>query len=195
MRIFSKPFIALAAATLLSLTATTSGHAVSVSVPDPIHPYEEQGDAGGLSDFQRVVNAAPYDGLIGSIGGSEDPVDAFAFFLAGGDYIFVGGFDDGDGTDFDGYALDLALHNILTDTVAGGLSSFSVSGLPAGNYILQITTALDADPPFTVFVTGPTDFPIFPFQVPEPSTLALFGLGLAGLGLMRLARMRRRRAA
>ena len=77
---------------------------------------------------------------------------------------------------------------ITATGTASPITTLSVSGLASGNYILEMSTAEIFDPPYTIAVTHPTIAnSIFPIgtQIPEPGTLALFGLGLAGLSYMR----------
>ena len=198
----SSALSALAAISML-VAASSAQAVVLVAPPISTNPYVEIPDAGDRNNPQ-FISGGPYDGFIGDIGG-PDAVDAFGFGWGGGafsataafnqmipymgppmlmieeEYVIMPLFE----------VLRLTLFTAdLTMEKATGISSIQLPDLLPGNYILEVTTTMLVDPPFTVGVTGPVMNPVLPFQVPEPGTLALFGLGLAGLGFAR-----RRKAA
>jgi hypothetical protein len=149
--------------------------------------YTEVGDAGDRFSPQAITGA-DVTGIAGDIGSEGDPVDAFKFFFAGGDVVFVGTALVGPGL----IPLPLGLYPpdpiapITPGTTGPGIIGFF--GLAAGDYIIEATFL--ADPPFSigVFTLNPDGSPgpptiILPprVTVPAPASALLLILGIAGL--------------
>ncbi len=128
------------------------------------------------------LNAHAYDGTVWSIYQSFDSVlsEMYDFSFAyrarrNGSEAFRVTLEDSSGT---------ILDRLVDDHVTGQWSSFSESFLGTGN---EITLTFTSVTPGAGTVGNFLDA-VAVTNVPEPSTLALFGIGLAGLGFRSLRR-------
>jgi hypothetical protein len=148
--------------------------------------YTEVGDAGDRFAPQDVTGSG-INRITGTIG-DADGVDAFRFFFAGGSIEFAGQ------VIIDDVASPLALSLFAAPPSGpGGPIPIPYPNLLPGNYILEV--AIDTiDPPFTITIVDPATggSQTVSAPIPEPATVALFGLGLAGLVAVRQAASRRR---
>jgi hypothetical protein len=179
--------------------------AIAAALPVAAAPvyYQETGDAGDYLHPQAIGPAGSvFNGIQGTIGGTDDPVDAFSFFYGGGNLsiqTIVG--DPAGPPSYLSASLWAHPPDPITppDPVSPtgtdpsiGLVDFG--NLAAGNYIVQFEKA-GSDPPFSAKFIGPTtgDPPAeISAPVPEPGTWALVALGLLGLEAEWLARRDRR---
>jgi len=171
--------VILALALVMGLSVTTMiarpAHAI-IFIANWDELTDGGGDAGGLTNPQLITSPIPVGSITGTIGGS-DMFDVFGFFFGGGDFFAsIGSTVD----------LVLSLFKANLDVVVPetGTGSMSVTALGAGNYLLKVSTDFGVDPPFTITFNTP----VSASQIPEPATLALFGLGLAGFGFLRRKR-------
>ncbi len=161
---------------------STPAHAIAVLT------YFSGGDAGGndvAGDLSNplLVTGGPFNGFQGDVGGTGDTTDVFGFNWHGGDFKAT---ETGGATTFYLKLFDAATAAVADEDATP--DTFVATNLAAGNYFLQITASVD--PPFTVEITTPLtplDPLVFDF-IPEPATIALFGLGLAGIPLVRRRR-------
>jgi hypothetical protein len=191
-------FEAITGAILSVVLLTGPAHAILIPLDEalivsPSSPgaYTEVGDAGDRFSPQAITGV-DVTGIAGDIGSAGDPVDAFKFFFAGGDVVFVGTALVGPGL----IPLPLSLFfppdpvfppdPITPDTTGPGTIGFF--GLAAGDYIIEATFL--ADPPFSIGVftlnpdgsLGPPTIILPPrVTVPAPASALLLTLGIAGL--------------
>jgi hypothetical protein len=180
--------------------------AIAATFPAAAAPvyYQETGDAGDYLHPQAIGPAGSvFNGIQGTIGGTDDPVDAFSFFYGGGNLWIQTIVGDPAGPPS---YISASLWAIPPDpfeppdaiSPTGGDATIGLVGfgnLAAGNYIVQFEKA-GSDPPFTATFVGPTtgDPPAeisAPVPVPEPGGLPLVALGMLALEIEAIARRRR----
>lgn len=184
-----------------TLSAWLTGFLLSVTVAAAHGAiFTESTDAGDFANPMSVTGSGITQ-INGDIGGT-DTVDAFRFYFGGGSlYVTaVAEFTNGDSTVLTALPIAMVgIGGIPTDPCtpvdpcngASGILDLSGEILAAGNYILGVCIptepCLPSDPPYSInfYVNSSMQTPAQISAVPEPSTLALLGLGMAGLGLRR----------
>jgi hypothetical protein len=162
---------------LICARAVTPAHAVTIP------GYFENPDAGDRFNPQNLTAGSSITSIFGDIGG-RDGEDAFRFFFSGGSLQAT--FNSTVGARLDLYT-DLP-SSVFIEPDSAPLFPFrsyteSWTGLVANNYILDIVLQnIETDPPYSVILNGPLTAPL---TVPEPSSLALFGLAFSAFGLSR----------
>ncbi len=168
-------------APLTALTIAPSYDAAVLSVD-----FSIAGGMGGDAKFEFVFGSEEYNEFVGS-----NFNDVFAFFLDGtdaednvarvpgsNDFISINNVNNGKNSSFyndntnGGFAFEL---DGFTDVF-----TISLLGLSAGNHTLTMAIADTSDRQLdsAIFIKG--ESLSTPSEVPEPATMALFGLGLAG---------------
>jgi hypothetical protein len=172
----------------------------------PTNGFAVLGDNGGNSD--NVIGSQPDSGissisqsftLPATISGS--PVDSYDLFIS-----FLTAFDGFDSapTTTDIFSVTLNAVVLVSDSFAGDqinhtVANMALTGLNPGTYTLAFTLNEATDPPpgqsrlatntaagiDNVSVSATATLSDSANSIPEPATLALFGMGIAALGLSR----------
>lgn len=163
----------------------------------PAASISYNGDTTGDPTWNRPLSGAPPSGLSGV--GTAVPYEVFAFTVGtAGAYDFVSS------ATTQGYDNYLHLYHTsfnpvsqFTNIIIGnddfptpGISGFNGVNLSTGVSYFLVTSGFNNDDfgAFTNRITGPGNITPGGTPIPEPSTWALAGLGLAAAGLLRRRR-------